>query len=1056
MPEQDERGYIFPTLFIGLGGTGKEILIRLRRKFYERFGKASLPCTGFLWIDTDIRAVGARGEPLDEIYKIVNFRDNEQIQLLNKTVGDDLGDILYNPLRYSHIHRWLYKEVGRYGAEIRDGAGNVRAIGRLTLFSKFEDIKNRLEILLGEINSFGAIEETKKIEKLKDAKFTNQIRVFVITSVVGGTGAGIYLDIAFLLRDLQQSGTFGNIDQIISLIILPNVYYPTKSDEVSKRSYGNAYAALKELEYYTLRRTRAGIAGGSTGINLDFEVEWRRGENKRIPGPPFTISYLIEATNEAGISLTANERNEFFHMIANSLLLDFLPGQFSTDKRSDYANVASFIASERYASTVIQGREFNQVFAQRYASFGFSKIEIPEELLLLACSNQLAYDILNYWNRSNSDPYIKDNVLRDMSSRNLLGNRLSIFFGTEWKDALKRRIQNIKLELTSPKDIEKLRKEVIQIEQDYLYDAGRDRTRWGSVINYLRSQTSEVIKKIKGILLEWIANSIEKPEVGISLLSRDGGYIDFLVSELQNLYMPKDEHHVPEFEMKMKIAKKDSEFWQFKLESLYKELNHVLKSKIVNFLGMKKRSIEILTDRFNKYLEQWAFARAEVCLYDELKKIAKEIVDYIIETKNRIIRFKERLGGIAALFLEKKKSFLSIGDEILSIRIFDNDDWDTFYVLDCNEEGKPLKVSGEKEGKNFVREFYNPKGELWSLIEIFEEEGESLLINKLQSFCEKRFRDDFLSNPRNIEVINHPRMLSQWSQNVDKLVRTALPMLKVFKPERKIAYFGINKITGDEYQKLIKDVTNKLNSFGYSEIQIRETNNPSEVYLYTVCYAFPIANIPLIFNQCHEAYYEFYRNLRQGQVLEEKNKIPLHINKTWEGKFSDLRVYDDRERTIYKEASEVLLIGSVLKIVNVINKEDNYEFSLLRRIFNRVENNPIMGSYNEALDFLKENFQELKNIKAELGRRKSQMSKEDWKIFYFIIAYLYTNDSLFPPSSVEKSILEILYSEFKERHGREIDVWDSEMKNYDIRNAPEIEWIGEFPRLKNLEFWIRD
>lgn len=57
MPGQPDlnSGVIRPTLFLGLGGTGKEVLLRLRRKFYERWGVTGLPCTSYLWMDTDQR-----------------------------------------------------------------------------------------------------------------------------------------------------------------------------------------------------------------------------------------------------------------------------------------------------------------------------------------------------------------------------------------------------------------------------------------------------------------------------------------------------------------------------------------------------------------------------------------------------------------------------------------------------------------------------------------------------------------------------------------------------------------------------------------------------------------------------------------------------------------------------------------------------------------------------------------------------------------------------------------------------------------------------------------
>src|SRR5882724_8500300 len=98
MPIAEEQliGAIRPTLFIGLGGTGKEVLLRLRRKFYERLGQPGLPCTAYMWIDTDTRDVMARGERVDDIYQAVAFEEYEKIGLLKGSVGNDLGSIFLN------------------------------------------------------------------------------------------------------------------------------------------------------------------------------------------------------------------------------------------------------------------------------------------------------------------------------------------------------------------------------------------------------------------------------------------------------------------------------------------------------------------------------------------------------------------------------------------------------------------------------------------------------------------------------------------------------------------------------------------------------------------------------------------------------------------------------------------------------------------------------------------------------------------------------------------------------------------------------------------------
>jgi hypothetical protein len=62
-----------PTVVIGLGGTGKEILIKVRRMIVESYGSLdSLPIVSFLHIDTEQNAKVS--EPQVNIIKLKSKR----------------------------------------------------------------------------------------------------------------------------------------------------------------------------------------------------------------------------------------------------------------------------------------------------------------------------------------------------------------------------------------------------------------------------------------------------------------------------------------------------------------------------------------------------------------------------------------------------------------------------------------------------------------------------------------------------------------------------------------------------------------------------------------------------------------------------------------------------------------------------------------------------------------------------------------------------------------------------------------------------------------------
>ena len=70
---------IRPTLFIGLGTTGTNILKRLRELMSEEYGRAGLPIFRYIAIETD---------GLTEVENTNQMKDYEQINLVNATIGN--------------------------------------------------------------------------------------------------------------------------------------------------------------------------------------------------------------------------------------------------------------------------------------------------------------------------------------------------------------------------------------------------------------------------------------------------------------------------------------------------------------------------------------------------------------------------------------------------------------------------------------------------------------------------------------------------------------------------------------------------------------------------------------------------------------------------------------------------------------------------------------------------------------------------------------------------------------------------------------------------------
>ena len=227
---QDQNIPIHPTIIIGLGGTGKEALLRLRRKFFEKYNICGFPVVSYLWIDTDTRNISIDGQELDYIFEEVMF---EQSEMVNAAIPRDrFMSFFNNRPQHQNIFRWFYPGLERYG-QVQDGSGQIRPFGRLAFFHRFTQIQSALRAANTEVRTAGATGEMlNEYGATVDASRTN---VYIVCSLAGGTGSGMFLDAAFLVRTMIQE------PNITGFLVLPSVF----SDNTSERIYANAYAALK-------------------------------------------------------------------------------------------------------------------------------------------------------------------------------------------------------------------------------------------------------------------------------------------------------------------------------------------------------------------------------------------------------------------------------------------------------------------------------------------------------------------------------------------------------------------------------------------------------------------------------------------------------------------------------------------------------------------------------------------------------------------------------------------------------------------------------------------
>ena len=400
---------IRPTVLIGLGGTGKEVLRRLRRMFYEKYRMPGLPVMEFLWFDTDIRNIDITRKETDLLDRRIDFSAGEMV---DGSVGpQELEAYRNNKGRDPHIWSWFPDALDSLpSTAITQGAGQIRPCGRLAFFHHYAKLRNEIKSKIDRVQSADAETEMKRMFPDYNAD-ANDLEIVLVTSIAGGTGSGSFIDMGFLCRDLAREAVR------TAYLVLPSVFDGVIGGK-RQTTRANGFAAIKELEHYMKPHFDAQGSDGSHHTTHTFE--WG-GRPHEVSAPPFSTVYLLDDRNVAGVRV--EDFTDVFQMIAEFLLLDFDQTRFATDKRSVRSNMEQFLQEV----ATYKNDHYVQYFPCRYASFGLSQMEINQPRLANAASNRFAQYLVDFIIAEDNEVppgFSTADVLPQLAQLNLTADRL--------------------------------------------------------------------------------------------------------------------------------------------------------------------------------------------------------------------------------------------------------------------------------------------------------------------------------------------------------------------------------------------------------------------------------------------------------------------------------------------------------------------------------------------------------------------------------------------------------------------------------------------------------
>lgn len=323
-----------PTIIIGIGTSGLYTLENTQRFYYETYKTNKPRNVEFIYIETNEsnRPVGTPiGNNITQVY----------ISL------DNMAEMITELKNSCNNPTWLPDSRVVLAAGL--GAGGIRSCGRLAMWGRNQRGDNFGNVINAITNAYANVMHVNN----NDANLAAQPTVFITGSLTGGTGAGIFIDMGYLIRHIIQ-----NIKDIYGLFLLPKEPVVIRGYEVM---YGNAFGAIKDLEYYNR-------------IENKYTEKWPNGFIKDLEGPPYELVQFISQDYQDGAP-AIRTLNGLYKMAGLYLFL----------------NIAGIYEKRRERLVDAAGNSL----IGKYGTFGLSAIQFPKDQIQEFVSSQLCIELLN-------------------------------------------------------------------------------------------------------------------------------------------------------------------------------------------------------------------------------------------------------------------------------------------------------------------------------------------------------------------------------------------------------------------------------------------------------------------------------------------------------------------------------------------------------------------------------------------------------------------------------------------------------------------------------------
>jgi len=899
---------LMPTIIIGLGGTGKEVLLRIRRQFVEKYGSISeFPIISYLYIDTDNAPSEESGVARERDYLIneIDFQPSEKVfHPVNPS------DYIYRIQDVPHVKEWLSTtgEIAKLGT-MNTGAGQIRPAARLAFFHNYDEIVSKLTSAKSKITDSRSINLVKEIHKIKNVN-TDKINVYVITSVSGGTGSGMIMDMGFLIRSI-----FRNQAVSTCYVVLPKIYQSYGKERV----FANGYAALKEFEYYNLKNT--------------FEISWRKNEPHTFQPGVYDDTYIIDGENSKNLSLSDQNNRDIYKMLADTIFNDFSNSDFANYKRGVRVNLVQY----KQRLWPDDNSVTDNTYSRKYSSLGQATISIPVDRIIISCAYKLCEDIINYYltyaegSQSEVDNYLIKEFLPELGlleSKNkfqLLDSLYKSGEKTSIQSNVKSFLTNLQNDLISGKRganwSSYLLNEKMKFDTNFKDD--NDVNRQGMFLSQIFSNRTKNIQNVIGDRERNITGTLErKVNSLVNDSTRGVFYAINLLKRLQFVLTDANFDYIPKYEKEIKdlqsvVTRLDAEFkrkfQELKEDESRSKLNVLRKSAMGGTLEKVLGNMEEYYNTLVKLKSRY-YAR-EICLrilalIESKEKTANDkiISSGLISDLNKLTG---NLGVLKNNFQKKYKYFTQKQETSFNLMMYEPDEVKDIYYVKYIGTGQASQEIIKELSNKLLKEL--GASDVTDIVNILSERDAQIIENRMLAFAKKQFeniREDF-----NITDILFDKDAIRSESKIRGMFNQAFPWLRTreipgsFKLDEsaKKFYIGIKTNTASfkKFQSLIQSIAG-------TSVEFKDSADNSSITFYSEWAGFPLFYSYTIAEEMKP----YYKHLSQN------HNVDLHINKN-HFIYHDIIPLNDEEKIRLDETYKSYLLGLIFGVFDVIPETES-------------------------------------------------------------------------------------------------------------------------------------